>query len=390
MSHSVTTLRPTHRSSSRSTSVDRYLNAARKYPRMSAQQERDGLERIATERMTMWRALLSWPAAIPFVLDRLEQRAKDKDLPGDELAALRDAGEDDDARTAFLEAFGPSDCGHGDAIAREIADVVPTFKDAGDRAKRRDYLRRVRRAHRGYERARNRFVRRNLRLVLMVARRFSDNRLPLADRIQDGNLGLLKAVDRFDVRRQTRFSTYAVWWIRHYITRALVNRGRAIRIPANLHRIYMKARSERPKLVAELGRAPTDAELARALEIDEDKLLDASEAMELRAVGLDSPASSEGTRTVAEMLESPGDAELDERLAEERNLAAANRALDDLEPMARDILVHRFGLEGTCPTTLRELGERYDLSRERIRQLQNKALGKLREMITAQPASLVA
>ena len=389
MPQSATTLRPTHRSSSRSTTVDRYLAAARKYPRMSAQQERDGLERIATERAAMWRALLSWSDAIPFVLDRLEQSAKDKDLPRDELAALRDAS-DDDTRGAFLDAFGVADCGHGDALAREIADVVPTRKDGPGRAERREYLRRVRRAHRGYERARNRFVRRNLRLVLMVARRFSDNRLPLADRIQDGNLGLLKAVDRFDVRRKTRFSTYAVWWIRHYITRALVNRGRAIRIPANLHRIYMKARSERPKLVAELGRAPTDSELAQALEIDEDKLLDASEAMELRAVGLDSPASSEGTRTVAEMLESPGDAELDVRLEEERSLAAANRALEDLEPMARDILVHRFGLEGACPTTLRELGERYDLSRERIRQLQNKALGKLREMITAEPASLVA
>jgi len=355
--------------------------------RMTLAEERAALETLGGRRVQLWHALVSWPTASARVLERLESEAKPEKLPRaelDRLSAASNAAE----HAASADVFAQAMISDNGLVSSTVAWTV-SWAESVERSQERDrYLRRVQRAQRAYEDARNRLVRRHLGLVAMVAHRFADNRMSLGDRMQEGALGLLTAIERFDVRRETRVSTYAVWWIRHHIRRALVNRGRTIRIPASLHRIYMKARAERPKLVSELGRDPTVHELAEAVAVDERRLAAARRAMELRDVGLDAPVSPTSSRCVAEVLPDPA-SDIDQRYDRQRSLVAASGALSSLDARSRQILERRFGLDGAKPTTLRELGERYSLSRERIRQLQNKALEALRSAVM-EPASAAA
>jgi RNA polymerase sigma factor (sigma-70 family) len=224
--------------------------------------------------------------------------------------------------------------------------------------------------------------------VVRIAARHADERMSLADRVQEGNLGLLIAVSRFDPERGFRFSTYATWWIRFAITRALVNRGRSVRIPAHLHAIFGKARQAEQSLRAELAHDPTDDELAAATGIPVEKLLDARAAMESRTVGLDDPDHDDGSgpAAFAAAVTPDHDAAIDDR----RNLDIAQGAFEALDPMERDIIEHRFGLQGSEVSTLSVLGERHALSRERIRQLQNQALAKLRRVVESSPVGATA
>src|SRR5690606_1156820 len=134
--------------------------------------------------------------------------------------------------------------------------------------------------------------------------RYGRQHMPLADRIQEGNLGLMKAVDRFDPERGIRFSTYAAWWIRHNITRALVNRGRNVRIPAHLHNVFSKMSKAERSLKGELGREPTVEEIAARIEIPPEKVRMARDAMELRSVGLETSETGEDSRPAIETIES--------------------------------------------------------------------------------------
>jgi len=252
------------------------------------------------------------------------------------------------------------------------------------------YLERITQVRETLLRARSRFVSGNLGLVVLLAKRYSDRLLSLGDRVQEGNLGLLKAVERFDPERGTRFSTYAAWWIRHSITRALVNRGRKIRIPAHLHVIFNKSRAVESKLQAELMREPTDSELADAIELPVDKVRDAREAMRLRSVALETPAWGDEGGTVADQLQAELGLDVDDSIDDRRNYIIAHEGMDGLEAVERDILEHRFALQGSERLTLRALGERHRLSRERIRQLQNRGLTKLRNAIESSDLPSIA
>jgi len=222
-----------------------------------------------------------------------------------------------------------------------------------------------------------------------VADRYSDRWMPRVDRVQEGNLGLIKAVERFDPERGTRFSTYAVWWIRHSITRALMNRGRTVRVPANLHTIYTKVRRARVHFEARRGRPGTVEELAAELGLPFERVAAAIEALELRSVSLDSAAEGETSRSADFAVPAPQNS-IDERFDQERATALALRAMQTLAPRERDIIEQRFALDGQPRMTLEGLGRCYRISRERVRQLQNRALQTIRREVESSPISSLA
>lgn len=247
------------------------------------------------------------------------------------------------------------------------------------------YRRRVSEAHRTRDEARNRFVEANLRLVISIARKFNNGRLPLADLIQEGNIGLIRAVARFEYRRGFRFSTYANWWIRHAIGRALADKGREIRLPVEIIAEQYRLRGAEQKVTAALGREPTDDELAAAFGTTPERLLSLRLWCREGHLQLDQPRpifKSNGVDGVDHLL-SDTVADPEQETAEpaadhERTLAAVRELLGTLRPIEADILRHRFNIDGAGELTFKEIGKRHGLSRQRIGQLQEAALGKLR------------
>lgn len=337
-------------------------------PRLSAEEEADALRGLAQLREQRWAAVLREPTVRTAVAEQLralehDQPAQwceqDTDLPVAELARkLRLADTD------------------GSLIERVTDTVEAELSGSGDVRRVRTE---VRRARRKYVRARNRFVCQNLRLVVKIANRYSGRWMSLADRVQEGNLGLIKAVERFDTERGTRFSTYAVWWIRHAITRSLVNRGRTVRVPAHLHGLATKIRRARPALEGELGRPASHGELAEHLGVDEAKVVDADQALSFRSVSLEGTAGDDEHTAWSDRLgEPPPQRKYDAWLDHRRTRAVALRALQSLSQRDREIVTRRFALDGGTKDTLEVLSRHYDISRERVRQLQKRALKKIR------------
>lgn len=250
------------------------------------------------------------------------------------------------------------------------------------------YLRSVHGASRAAQLARNEFVKANLRLVVSIARRFNYGRMSLADLIQEGNLGLIKAVERYDYRRGFRFSTYASWWIRHAISRALADKGREVRLPVHMldaHHRLLKARRE---LTAKLSRPPTSEELSAATDIGVSKIEKMRSYLLDSSLSFDKPMNDEDGRSLAEVLEDP-DADADSlinKLSDATQSLRLRSLLKTLKPIEADILTQRFGLGDDQEQTLKEIGVKYNLSRERIRQLQEQALDKMRRAMLARPA----
>lgn len=233
--------------------------------------------------------------------------------------------------------------------------------------------------------AKNAFVKANLRLVVSIARRFNHGRLPLPDLIQEGNIGLMKAVERYDYRRGFRFSTYASWWIRHAISRALADKGRAVRLPVHMIDAYHKiAKSER-ELQSKLERPATTEEIAAATGIETDKLEKMKTFLAETPVSLDKPISDDDGRRLIDVLTDPNEApEPPEQMAQSETQQEMLKLLANLKPIEADILRKRFGLVSDRERTLKEIGDEYHLSRERVRQLQEQALGKMRRYMGKQ------
>ena len=239
----------------------------------------------------------------------------------------------------------------------------------------------ARRIAAGDEAAKQRLIESNLRLVVQVARRYLNRGLALGDLIEEGNLGLMRAVEKFDGERGVRFSTYATWWIRQAVSRALANQARIVRLPVHVQILLARYIREQQRLTQELGRAPSTAEVAQAMGTTEDKV---AELEELRQppLSLDAPSGGE-TRRLSEVI---ADASADPaavltRLFRERADLVA--VLDDLAPNERTVLRRRFGLEGDEPETLETIGQRLQLSRERVRQIESAGLRKLRALLGA-------
>jgi RNA polymerase sigma factor (sigma-70 family) len=239
----------------------------------------------------------------------------------------------------------------------------------------------ARRVAAGDEAAKQRLIEANLRLVVQVARRYLNRGLPLPDLIEEGNLGLMRAAEKFDGERGVRFSTYATWWIRHAVTRALANQARTVRLPVHVQMLLARYAREEKRLTQELGRAPSASELAQALGTGEEQI---SELEELRqpTLSLDAPAGGEIRRLSDVIPDASADPTvvLTRLFRERADLVAV---LDDLAPNERTVLRRRFGLEGDEPETLETIGRRLDLSRERIRQIETSGLRKLRALLRA-------
>ena len=233
--------------------------------------------------------------------------------------------------------------------------------------------RQVRKGHAAHER----LVEANLRLVVSIARNYIGRGLAMLDLIQEGNLGLMRAVDRFDYRRGFKFSTYASWWIRQAITRAIADQARTIRVPIHVVEMINKLVRTRRDLAQALGRDPTIEEIAEDLEIEPDRVEELSKIAQ-SPVSLETPVGEEENSTIGDFVED-GNVEVPVEAATFRLLQdyLAN-ALEGLNDREREVLIMRFGLQNGKVSTLEEVGERFGVTRERIRQLETKALAKLR------------
>jgi len=220
-------------------------------------------------------------------------------------------------------------------------------------------------------------VRANLRLVISIARRYRLTGIPLVDLFQEGNLGLLRAVEKFEWRRGLKFSTYATWWIRQAVQRGVADRGRVIRLPVHVQEALFRIKRAQAELEAEQGRAPTIAEIAEKARLAPERVRELQDVASA-TISLEAPVNKENETVLRDFIP-------DESAAEQFDLALSDasreeilEALKTLDDRERGILELRFGLTGEEPCTLEEVGERIGLTRERIRQIEQRALAKLR------------
>ena len=377
---------------------------------LTPERETELAREIEGHEVEIWTALLSYPAAVEHVLKRVESLL---DNSMTEFRALRRAStraRKVRTRAGQIALEGVARRVGAKLLALDIdrrviesvlADVArlsrtppgrvdPRRKVHGMAVQSRAFEAWVERIHQHEQDAidsRNKFVQANLGLVVSVARRYQHGGLPLTDLIQEGNLGLIKAVSRFDHRRGFRFSTYATWWIRHAIGRALADKGRTVRVPVHILEANQRIRKATRSLSASLGRAPTNDELAEAIEMTADKLERTLTHSGGQAISLDQQLGDEGDRERMEVFQSP-EAEETTPFDDIANRALADQVRDvlhTLKPIEAEVLRRRFGLNGEREVTLQEIASEHGLSRERIRQIQEKALSKVRRGLKVEP-----
>ena len=377
---------------------------------MTPEEEQAAAIRIHDLRVSQWDAILSYPPYTVGICELISSSFDDEDVPHEALAELRIRSRcyRDRETRAHREAFEVARRALSRLMARVDVDGVVTdavvhdlaILEVGEREGISLAVHPPRRGSRPFKvfasevRARsaelrhvkNRFVKANLRLVVSIARRFNHGKLPLQDLIQEGNIGLMKAVDRFDHTRGFRFSTYGSWWIRHAISRAIADKGRAVRLPVHMLDAYQKVAKARREFERTHGRSPEPEELVELTGIPMAKL-DRMDGYALETpVSLDRPVSGEDDRRMVDMLEDTDAEEVGAAIELESFHNQVREIVGELRPIEAEILMKRFGLQGSEELTLKEIGGHYSLSRERIRQLQEQALGKIRRELKRRDA----
>ncbi|MEZ4402660.1 MAG: sigma-70 family RNA polymerase sigma factor [Kofleriaceae bacterium] len=381
-----------------------YFRDLAEHDLLGPEQERELSQGIEDQEILTWERVLARPDVGPEVVAMLEGKLEEPLKPQKYLKACEAVRAKKTDRRAVARLTGCArelaeglraqdlDRLHVDAVRRELvrARGLAAAGKAADQVgfaagtpAFASYLAGIDEAYRGASSLREEFVKCNLRLVVTMARRYDRGGMPLGDLIQEGNLGLMHAVSRFDYRRGLRFSTYACWWIRHAIGRALADKARAVRIPVHMLEAQQQLEKVRQGLVRELGRQPTPQEVAKAARVPLAKLNQMHRYLMGQPLSLDRPVHDDDERALGDMLADPMTE--DANPAEDITTAALSKQvrslMGELSPIEADVIRKRFGLGDDEERTFREIGDQYHLSRERIRQIQNSALGKLKKAL---------
>jgi RNA polymerase primary sigma factor len=291
--------------------------------------------------------------------DHTEETTEPTPAPSAELDAVED---ELDLREASAPAI---DLLH--TYVRQIGDgALLTHAEELELARRKDM---------GDEAAKRRLVECNLRLVISMARAYSASGVPLLDLIQEGNMGLMRAVEKFDYRRGYKLSTYATWWIRQSMSRAIADQGRTIRLPLHVLDVVKKLHRAKRKLTQTLGRDPLAAELAAELEIPVERVIELQRMTE-DPISLETPVG-DGESLFSDMVEDVNAPRPDDHVAGDERRRQLEEALDSLNERTRRVIEARFGLGDRDPATLEQVGTEIGVTRERVRQIETRALREL-------------
>ncbi|MEC8050685.1 MAG: sigma-70 family RNA polymerase sigma factor [Myxococcota bacterium] len=363
-----------------------YLQEIAKIPLLTPEDEKHLARTIRSNELTVWVKLLSVNALLPEIWELAHSLRPDRVQDFPELPEVVSLSANDflDKKSRAVLATSIQSLDEDQSILSTSLDrfrklVYGEHLPAQLQCDEEELLA-LERARGTARRARERFVRSNLRLTVSIARRYRNRDLPLIDLVQEGNLGLIKAVHRFDQARGFRFSTYAHWWIRQAIERAVINRGRLIRLPVHIieqRRVLKKAQQQ---LVGESGEEPTLEELSQLSGLDENRILELQATALGDALSLDEPMPDYPQRKLLDIIRDPEAPAIDDALIRENTAEKVRDLMKHLSETERDVLVKRFGLDGDDPLTLEEIGHQYGLSRERIRQIQVQGLQKMRRM----------